>query len=131
MCVFLRIVFENGQDIVYNNENIEKILNEVGIRELHERTGVTIPVYINDQMSAYNAVADKPFIHERKEIIKDRIVFLSTVDITESVYAQDKAFVIGYMGSNLFSKSYDFVFAYFDRITKEIEIISICCRNII
>ena len=69
----------------------------------------------------------KVYLYEemlKKEIIKDRIVFLSTVDITESVYAQDKAFVIGYMGSNLFSKSYDFVFAYFDRITKEIEIIS-------
>ena len=58
------------------NEWIEKILNEVGIRELHERTGVTIPVYINDQMSAYNAVADKPFIHERKEIIIPELRFV-------------------------------------------------------
>lgn len=55
------------------NEWIEKILNEVGIRELHERTGVTIPVYINDQMSAYNAVADKPFI---KEIIIPELRFV-------------------------------------------------------
>ena len=58
------------------NEWIEKILNEVGIRELHERTGVTIPVYINDQMSAYNAVVDKPFIHERKEIIIPELRFV-------------------------------------------------------
>lgn len=58
------------------NEWIEKILNEVGIRELHERTGVTIPVYINDQMSAYNAVADKPFIYERKEIIIPELRFV-------------------------------------------------------
>lgn len=58
------------------NEWIEKILNEVGIRELHERTGVTIPVYINDQMPAYNAVVDKPFIHERKEIIIPELRFV-------------------------------------------------------
>lgn len=58
------------------NEWIEKILNEVGIRELHERTGVTIPVYINNQMPAYNAVADKPFIHERKEIIIPELRFV-------------------------------------------------------
>lgn len=58
------------------NEWIEKILNEVGIKELHERTGVTIPVYINDQMPAYNAVVDKPFIHERKEIIIPELRFV-------------------------------------------------------
>ena len=58
------------------NEWIEKILNEVGIKELHERTGVTIPVYVNDQMPAYNAVADKPFIRERKEIIIPELRFV-------------------------------------------------------
>lgn len=58
------------------NNWIERILNDVGIKELHERTGVTIPVYINNQMPAYNAVADKPFIHERKEIIIPELRFV-------------------------------------------------------
>lgn len=58
------------------NEWIAKILNEVGIKELHERTGVTIPVYVNDQMPAYNVVADRPFIRERKEIIIPELRFV-------------------------------------------------------
>lgn len=60
------------------NNWIERILNDVGIKELHERTGVTIPVYIqNDQGLPYKAAdCDAPFVRRRKEIIIPELRFV-------------------------------------------------------
>lgn len=60
------------------NNWIERILNDVGIKELHERTGVTIPVYIqDDQGSPYKAAdCDAPFVRRRKEIIIPELRFV-------------------------------------------------------
>lgn len=60
------------------NNWIERILNDVGIKELHERTGVTIPVYIqNDQGLPYKAAdCDAPFDRRRKEIIIPELRFV-------------------------------------------------------
>ena len=53
---------------------IEKMLNEVGIKELHERTGVTIPVYTNDTLPAYNFNPGEPM--KRQEIIIPELRFI-------------------------------------------------------
>lgn len=60
------------------NNWIERILNDVGIKELHERTGVTIPVYIqDDQGLPYKAAdCDAPFVRRRKEIIIPELRFV-------------------------------------------------------
>lgn len=60
------------------NNWIERILNDVGIKELHERTGVTIPVYIqDDQGLPYKAAdCDAPFVRRRKEIIIPELRFI-------------------------------------------------------
>lgn len=60
------------------NNWIERILNDVGIKELHERTGVTIPVYIqDDQGIPYKAAdCDAPFVRRRKEIIIPELRFV-------------------------------------------------------
>lgn len=60
------------------NNWIERILNDVGIKELHERTGVTIPVYIQDyQGIPYKAAdCDAPFVRRRKEIIIPELRFV-------------------------------------------------------
>lgn len=60
------------------NNWIERILNDVGIKELHERTGVTIPVYIqDDQGIPYKAAdCDAPFVRRRKEIIIPELRFI-------------------------------------------------------
>lgn len=60
------------------NNWIERILNDVGIKELHERTGVTIPVYIqDDQGIPYKAAdCDAPFVRRKKEIIIPELRFI-------------------------------------------------------
>lgn len=59
------------------NNWIEKILNEVGIQELHEKTGVTIPVYTENPIRAYD---DHRFNNEnflkRNEIIIPELRFI-------------------------------------------------------
>lgn len=58
------------------NNWVSKILDDVGIKELHERTGVTIPVYIQDDRPA----AVDNFINEgysnRTEIIIPELRFI-------------------------------------------------------
>ena len=59
------------------NDWIEKILNEVGIKELHERTGITIPVYTENPVRAYdnNQFNNGDFL-KRKEIIIPELRFI-------------------------------------------------------
>ncbi len=59
------------------NNWIDKILNEVGIQELHERTGVTIPVYTENPVRAYdgNQFNNGDFLR-RKEIIIPELRFI-------------------------------------------------------
>lgn len=58
------------------NTWIEKILNEVGIQEIHERTGITIPIY-SEQLVTSNP--DKQFnndFRKRKEVIIPELRFV-------------------------------------------------------
>lgn len=59
------------------NNWIEKILNDVGIQELHEKTGITIPVYTENPVRAYD---DSQFNNDgflrRKEIIIPELRFI-------------------------------------------------------
>lgn len=59
------------------NNWVDKILNEVGIQELHERTGVTIPVYTENPVRAYdnNQFNNEDFLR-RKEIIIPELRFI-------------------------------------------------------
>lgn len=57
------------------NDWVNKILNEIGIKELHERTGVTIPCYIQDDRPIINNMSNVEYLH-RQEIIIPELRFV-------------------------------------------------------
>ncbi len=57
------------------NDWVNKILNEVGIKELHERTGVTIPCYIQDDRPIISNMSNVEYLH-RQEIIIPELRFV-------------------------------------------------------
>lgn len=60
------------------NDWVNKILNDVGISEIHDRTGVTIPCYIQDDRPYYMDVGNGIEELHRQEIIIPELRFIKT-----------------------------------------------------
>lgn len=72
----LNTAIDTNKDL---NNWINKIVNEVGIQELHEKTGVTIPVYIRSDKSVIGRISPDGMIQNyqtRQEIIIPELKFV-------------------------------------------------------